>query len=305
MTNAERIAQLEKELADAKAALESKATTNEVEVNTVSNSGNPKLPVFWQRDPQLWFAQVEAQFHSLRIRTDITKYFTVVAALDSSVLQHVADVIANPPESNKYDAIKQKLIRAYTDSQERQIRKLLNELELGDRKPSQLLREMKTLAGTQMQDDFLKTLWLQRLPANVQLVLSGTTGLTFEKTAELADKMVEIHISNAPHAAIATVTKTAANTRTTNATGDENTTQCTTPMEAMQKQIATLTATVERLVTDRGRGYNTNKYGRYGRHRSNSRSRTHVNENKGLCYYHETFGEKARKCHQPCNYSGN
>lgn len=76
-------------------------------------------------------------------------------------------------------------------------------------------------------------------------------------------------------------------------------------LEAMQKQIATLTATVERLVTDRGRGYNTNKYGRNGRHRSNSRSRTRVNENKGLCYYHETFGEKARKCHQPCNYSGN
>ena len=78
-----------------------------------------------------------------------------------------------------------------------------------------------------MQDDFLKTLWLQRLPTNIQSVLSGTTGVTLEKTVELADKMVEIYISNAPHTGIAVVT-TAANTRATNAPGDED----TTPMEA-------------------------------------------------------------------------
>jgi hypothetical protein len=38
------------------------------------------------------------------------------------------------------------------------------ELELGDKKPSQLLREMRMLAGTQVKDDFLKTIFIQRLP---------------------------------------------------------------------------------------------------------------------------------------------
>ncbi|KYB29505.1 hypothetical protein TcasGA2_TC032970 [Tribolium castaneum] len=78
---------------------------------------------------------------------DQSKYFTIVAALDCSVLQSVSDILTNPPETQKYETIKAKLISAYTDSQEKQLRKLLNELELGDRKPSQLLREMKTLAG--------------------------------------------------------------------------------------------------------------------------------------------------------------
>ena len=87
-------------LSSAWAALESKTAKNEVEVNTVSSVSN-------SGSPQLWFAQVEAQFHSLRIKANITKYFTVVAALNFSVLQHVADIIANPPEGNKYDTIKQ------------------------------------------------------------------------------------------------------------------------------------------------------------------------------------------------------
>ena len=55
---------------------------------------------------------------------------------------------------------------------------------------------MKTLAGTKMQEDFLKTLWLQRLPTNVQLVLSGADGLKFDKIAEMVDKMMEIYTSN-------------------------------------------------------------------------------------------------------------
>ena len=78
----------------------------------------------------------------------------VVSALDGT------DILANPPAEHKYETIKNKIIAEFTDSQERQIRKLINELELGDKKPSQLLRQMKTLAARQITDDVLKTLWL-------------------------------------------------------------------------------------------------------------------------------------------------
>nr|XP_015840124.1 PREDICTED: uncharacterized protein LOC107399003 [Tribolium castaneum] len=173
------IANLEQQLAEARAAqaaLQSDRTgTRDIDANIeeIKNT-NLKLPSFWQRDPALWFAQVEAQFHAYRIKADQSRYYTVVAALDCSVLQAVSDILTNPPETNKYETIKTKLISAYSDSQEKQLRRLLNELELGDRKPSQLLREMRTLAGVQVNEEVLRTLWLQRLPAQIHLWLSAS-----------------------------------------------------------------------------------------------------------------------------------
>jgi hypothetical protein len=112
---------------------------------------------------------------------------------------------ANPPATGKYDAVKKTLIDSYTDSREQQIRKLLNELELGDRKPSELLREMKTLAGDHVDDQMLQTLWLHRLPLNVQLLVSASDEVPLEKMANIADKLVEI-VSNRGPPSIAAIT---------------------------------------------------------------------------------------------------
>ena len=53
-----------------------------------------------------------------------------MAPLDCNMLQHVADIVASPPQNDKYGTIKEKLIAVYTDSREKL---LINELELGDK----------------------------------------------------------------------------------------------------------------------------------------------------------------------------
>ncbi|KAJ3665825.1 hypothetical protein Zmor_001295 [Zophobas morio] len=97
--------------------------------------------------------------------------------------------------------------------EEKQLRKLINEMELGDRQPSQLFREMKALAGQQMNSEVVKTLWLQRLPPHVQLVLSASEGVPLEKMAEIADKLAEIHRSNAMASSINAIGATSDTTR--------------------------------------------------------------------------------------------
>ncbi len=83
-------------------------TTSNVAITT--NSVTIKIPPFWPSDPELWFAQVEAQFAIKQITVQNTKYSHVVAALSPEAATEVRDLILNPPETNLYDVLKKSLI---------------------------------------------------------------------------------------------------------------------------------------------------------------------------------------------------
>jgi hypothetical protein len=193
--------------------------------------------MFGRKDPTLWFAQIEAQFHSRLVRSGSSKNYAFIAALDCSTLQPVSNIIANPLATGKYDAVKKTLIANYSDFREQQIRKLLNEPELGDRKPFELLRQMKARAGDHVDDQMLQTLWLHRLPLNVQL-LSRPTPL--EKMASIAEKLVEI-VSNRGSSSIATIANEPAPPAATPQTTVGET------LKSLQEQIIALTVTVKQL----------------------------------------------------------
>lgn len=182
------------------------------------------------------------------------------------------------------------MIEAYTDSQERQLRKLLNELELGDKRASQLLREMKTLAGSQINEEVLKTLWLQRLPTHIQLVLSASEGVTLSKMAEVADKLQEIQSYSNSTGSISTLTK---NTEIPVVPTPRDF-DAVSKLQDLYTQIATLSTRIDQLVDDKGRSRSLQRRWTPCR-RSNSRVR-------GYCFYHERFGKKARKCKSPCTF---
>ncbi|GFW74946.1 retrovirus-related Pol polyprotein from transposon opus [Trichonephila clavipes] len=113
----------------------------------------------------------ESNFALSAITNDQTKYNNIIAAINPETLSSVADILFEPPAANKFKALKERLIAEFSDSENKQIRKLLSELQLGDDKPSHLLRKMRVLApDASLNDDFLKTLWLQRLPSEMQSI---------------------------------------------------------------------------------------------------------------------------------------
>ena len=81
-------------------------------------------------------------------------------------------------------------------SQQLRLQQLLQGEQLGDRKPSQLLRRMVQLLGDQASEHtsvFLKELFLQRLPPNVTMILASTPGNnTVQDLATLANKIMEV-----------------------------------------------------------------------------------------------------------------
>ena len=89
--------------------------------------------------------------------------------------------------------MKTAVIKRFTDSQQKKLQQLLNAEELCDRKPTQLLRKMKSLIGTSnaVGEDLLKQLWMQRLPNNTQDVLTSQR-MDLDKLAELADQIMDV-----------------------------------------------------------------------------------------------------------------
>ena len=241
---------------------------------------NLKLPPYWPSDPDLWFAQVDAQFATRGITAQKTKYEYVVASLSPEFATQVRDVILRVPDTAPYDTLKRQLIARTTIPQQRRLQQLFNSTELGDQRPTQLLRRMQQLLGHEAagtDGTLLRELFLQRLPANVRMVLaSSREANTLEELAELGDKI----IAAAP-------------------TGVAGVSQPSSEIEELRAEVSRLRETVSAFSSPR----QTPSQRSPSPHR-HSRLRSPP-PRPNICWYHARFGDRARKCTPPCSYSGN
>ncbi|GBN10788.1 hypothetical protein AVEN_205025-1 [Araneus ventricosus] len=93
--------------------------------------------------------RVEAQFAINGITSEETKFNYLVAQLESRYIENIWDIIKDTG-SQKYSAAKDRLMQTFRESETQQIKRLLTGLELGDMKPSQLLRKMRSLGDSEI-----------------------------------------------------------------------------------------------------------------------------------------------------------
>lgn len=250
---------------------------------------NFKVPTFSPEDPEIWFALLEGQFSNFGIKDDLTKFNYAIANLDIQHAKAIKDIIIKPPSSNRYEKIKSELIKRLSASKEMKVKQLLTYEELGDRTTSQFLRHLRDLAGPDVPEEFIQTIWINRLPKNIQTVLASQTTQTLEQLADLADRIQEITGSR-PNVAAATSTFAAG------------------PSSAPSSEIAELRKMVEHLAikldehTRASRSHDRSRI-RHRRTPSRSGSRSASNYKRfPVCWYHWKFGTKAHKCQKPCEF---
>ncbi|XP_064481083.1 uncharacterized protein LOC135394293 [Ornithodoros turicata] len=270
-----------------------------------------KLPPFWDRNPPTWFIQAEAQCHLSGITAQTTKFYYVIAALSPSAADEVYDVIASPPADCPYDKLKSALLKGTTCSDCARLQQLLSAEELGDRRPTQLLRRMKQLLGdgtVSTSDSFLRELFLQRLPRNVQMVLATTTNLSTDELATLADAVMEVAIPSpsvmhveTPHLPFPEPAPSAVSQVSTPAP-TQDISQHMAAIESLTQQMNNITHLVATLAA---RIHSPNPRRSRRRSLSPRGRRSPSPRSNGMCWYHQRFGAEARHSFQHCSWSGN
>ena len=194
-----------------------------------------KLPPFWPNDAIVWFAQVEAQFETRNITSQKTQYAYVISSLPPDIAQEIRNLLMSLPPTNPYNVLKNTLVKCTSASEQKRLHQLLISEELGDRKPSQLLRKMRQLLGDRtLEEGILRQLFLQRLPTNIQVILTSSPDtVSLEDLSLLADKTLEVASPMPSVAAMNPIPKT---------TSDFNKT-----ITELQNQICQLTTQVQSL----------------------------------------------------------
>ncbi|GFX53336.1 uncharacterized protein TNCV_363271 [Trichonephila clavipes] len=127
-------------------------------------------------------------------------------------------------------------------------------------------------------DSLLLELFLQQLPPNVQSILASIQPLIAQKASEVADRILEV-----------TPVQVSAVSKYSSANSDDSS------ESKLLKELKILRQEVKEL--RRSRSFSRNHF--------DSRNRGKSLKASNLCWYHNKFATKARKCIQPCSFQEN
>ncbi|KAF0299550.1 hypothetical protein FJT64_027732 [Amphibalanus amphitrite] len=272
-----------------------------------------RLPPYTPEEPDLWLLQVECAFDISGVSSDELRYKLLVANLPATIAVQVKDVIRTSRSFTALcDALKSRLAQSRAD----RLQSLLSRQQLGDQKPTALLRSMRNelaAAGDAPVDtELFRTLFKQRLPQPVRAALALLPAdSALDALAEAADRYLD---ASGPDPRVAVVTAPPPQPATPapaqpSAGLEAVVATLVAKMDSLQASHRGLEASNRRLQDalrrDRGRSQSRRRRApSSSRPPTPARSPTPTNEDD-LCWYHQRFGSRARRCESPCSWAEN
>ena len=243
-----------------------------------------RAPPFCNHDPSMWFSLLECGFMANKITKSLTKFLHTTSLLPPDVLSQVSDVIATAAQSETpYEDLKTAILTRLQSSVTARLQELLSKEELGNEKPSDLLRRMKKLLGESYRtfdQTLFHHLFYQRLPPSIQRNLfSVKSKLTIEELAELADEFM----TSIPSEPVVQNISPVHSSRIGDLLGKIS--QLTQQVHSLQEQFSRRSQHQNRSTS---------------RHRCRSKSPRRAANS--FCYYHRKYGANAYRCTKPCAY---
>jgi hypothetical protein len=302
----EEIALLQREIAAARQEVnrardQEKAQNDERDAaaNIIAAVTPIKLPEFWVKDPLLWFRQCESAFRRSSIVSSGVKFDHVVMKLPHDVSLSCRSLLLSIKFEDKdaYEQLKEHLCRSFGRTKWQLAFSLLDSPQLGDRRPSQLLQDLRALLPHgELEGTLFQSIFLKRLP---DAMSNHILAANIDEMAILADRLHDkpSHI---------TAVSNEDDTQRVHALNDR-----TRPRDSRSPDRRPQQGTY------RGRGGGARGSGKRGGTTSKADGKGKFNRDhtparqwvKGAqadwCSYHQYYGEKAINCLPGCNFSGN
>jgi hypothetical protein len=253
-----------------------------------------KLPTFWPARPKAWFTYIEGRFRLRNIQDEQTKFDLVLSALPSDIVAQVLDVIEEAPEGGQYVYFKDQLLRSHQLSDYEKFDRLVKMEPMGGRKPSQLLHDMLEFCPAGMD----KTLpfhyfFTQRLPLALRTQLGEVKPGDPRELASRADVLWSVHSTGGSIAAVEAAEESGHITAVSGGArgrggssrgGQQRGGQRGGRGGARSLQIPAQTMAASQTPA------------------ADPSPSDLARMASGLCFYHWTWSDKARKCSPPCSW---
>lgn len=265
----------------------------------------------------------ERAFQTYGIDDDNEKAFLILSALPPHLQEDLGYILDDENAESKFKNLKDAILKT-TEIPDRLRMRKLNDVVLGDRKPSALLRQMRELAGGENPDNpMIRSLFLERLPNRMVMIIAPEATQTLDSIASMADRIFT-HMDpkedqkicsvsfNPPqpiptdfNAVYAEKFKTSINAIRTEqqSSSDQLSHQLSilnSNFNKLQLNLERIENKVERLQNQLERSQQRSR-SQYSNNRTNSNNRNA--NSSGLCYFHLKFGSNATKCQAGCTWS--
>ncbi|XP_055384558.1 uncharacterized protein LOC129614164 [Condylostylus longicornis] len=247
-----------------------------------THSTNPLMPPtsdFFRANPSALEEETNADSNPFSPATEIKHE---VSALPPDTLYFVIDILNNPPSSRPYETLKGALVERHSLSKIKKLESLLDRVDIGDRRPSDVFKSMRMLAGSLFNENIIGNLWLRRLPRNIYITLLVVCDKPMKELTSLADK---IYKASQPVFlnAVSRTNKICASSPVSN--------QLTDTSSNLEDRLSR----IEEMLAK----FNTGSTFR-SRSRSRNSSQNRSASGQPICWYHQKFGREALKCVGRC-----
>ena len=292
-----------------------------------------RIATFYASDVELWFNQIETQF-ALHLLT--------CAALLGEVASDVRDVLLQPFRSNKYESLKAILIERRGLTTPERVNKVISGEKIGNDIPSRFLRRLQKTAGFDTKavvgKAVIRQAFIRQMPASIRAHLATQPdSATLESLAVLADRALaaeEDVEESKPGVAEIKVEET---TKLVGLLEDlsrrikklETVTTSERKRNKGRGRANNYAHAPAFAPNVQASGFVSNQPSQYRYEKDNARpfapptnlqplarpfvpppnpqrndaAKTLDSANAPVCYFHQTFGDKARTCRSPCAFS--
>jgi hypothetical protein len=218
----------------------------------------------------------------------------VISHLGERYVAEVEDIVNSPPPRDPYTHLKNELIQRLCPTKEQRAQQLFEFEEMGDRRPSQFLRHLRTLAPD-IPSDYLWSLWSSRLPANVRAILAGLPDVELEAAALCTDRIMEA----IPVPAVASISPDSDHKGL-----QQKLSHLSCQVSELRAEQVRLDATLRQIQASlRLLISGERRPGSASRRSSGLRSNTSSPDpNNTECWYHRRYGAQAQRCTKPCTF---